>query len=130
MTRPTIHRTHQQAHTIAASSSGALAPRRRGPVLPTLSHQHHRLNFSCSSAAEGASSQLETSDPNAVNPAVAEALEKVAEALAVAEETAQKVDTLPSARLPTMVSLDSINFLAFLPLIDYIYTHSFLHQLD
>jgi uncharacterized protein (TIGR00297 family) len=40
--------------------------------------------------------------PNNVNPAVAEALNKVAEAMAVAEETAQKVDKLPSARVPTI----------------------------
>ena len=58
----------------------------------------------CNTAADGASSRLDTPEPNAVNPAVAEALEKVAEAMAVAEETAQKVDTLPSARIPTMVS--------------------------
>lgn len=54
------------------------------------------------SAADGTAGRLDTSD--GINPAVAEALEKVAEAMAVAEETAAKVETLPSARLPSAVS--------------------------
>ena len=57
--------------------------------------------------------RLDSPDPSSdVNPAVAEALSKVAEAMAVAEETAKKVDTLPSARLPTVVSLINIYFLS------------------
>lgn len=69
-------------------------------------------------AAEGGASsslRLDSSEPpNDVNPAVAEALHKVAEALAVAEETAQKVDTLPSARLPTIVRYSSSSFFLFI----------------
>jgi hypothetical protein len=60
------------------------------------------------STADGTAGRLDTSEdlnPADLNPAVAEALEKVAAAMAVAEETAAKLDTLPSARLPTVVSL-------------------------
>lgn len=68
----------------------------------------------CNSIAEGGASssmRLDSPDPSSdVNPAVAEALSKVAEAMAVAEETAKKVETLPSARLPTIVSFNSYLF--------------------
>lgn len=59
-----------------------------------------------SGTAESAGSLPNTEDANppSINPAVAEALEKVAEAMLTAEETVQRVHTLPSARLPNMAS--------------------------
>ena len=49
--------------------------------------------------------QESQSPPPPLNPEVAEALAKVAEAIAVAEETAQRIEQLPSARLPTQWGL-------------------------
>jgi hypothetical protein len=69
------------------------------------SASHHCSTAAADGGGASSSMRLESSEqpPNEVNPAVAEALNKVAEAMAVAEETAQKVDKLPSARLPTIV---------------------------
>lgn len=100
-------------HTTRITSSipsNSLSLRRQGSNFPSGNGSRPgSANRQCNSTADGGASssmRLDSSDPSniEVNPAVAEALNKVAEAMAVAEETAQKVETLPSARLPTVVS--------------------------
>ena len=119
MTRPMMRSTSLKRNTTTAIAP-AHPQRRRRHYLSNLSNSGSggayprpstNLHNSSSSAAEGAS--LDASSPPELNPAVVEALEKVAEAMAVAEETAKKVELLPSAKEPSTVSFYLIYYCHF-----------------
>jgi len=132
---PAMQRIGHTARIKSSKASNSFSLRRQGSNFSSSSSGSRpgsagRQYNTATDGGTSSSMRVDSSEPpDEVNPAVSEALNKVAEALAVAEETAQKVDTLPSARLPTIVRY-LVNFL-FIPfssplLSAYIFLNLFL----